>query len=279
MSNYDWPKIMANKEDQELKYIYASRKYEPIVKVQAAIKELHKRGYSDVEFNFASIKSQKEIDENTFVIHNKSKILRFASSFFKVLYVITIISSVFYALFFIIELFLPGSYDSMIPTNLPIKINNFPIKLGNNDSILLSVYNISASVRIGKQLWMLSILNKFIIFIASLLTIYILKVIRSLITGVKSNNSFSPEMFSKLKNVALIYLFSGILFWGYSLFSQYYLISHIDLSGIVNDNFQTSVNYNIGELIKAIVFPLVIIIVTEIFRQGAKLKEEQESFI
>jgi len=279
MSNYDWPKIMANKEDQELKYIYASRKYEPVVKVQAAINELQKRGYSDVEFNFASIKSQKEIDENAFIIHNKSKILRFASTFFKVLYVIVIIGSVFLGLSFITSVFKTGWYSSMVPMYLPVRFHELSLSIGNTDTVLITAENISASIRINKELWLLSITNKTILFIASLLAVYILKVIRSLIDSAKSNNPFSSEMFAKLKNVALVYLLSGIMFWGYSVFTQYYLINHIDLSSLVNGNFQTSINYSIGEFIESLITPLVIIIITEIFKQGAKLKEEQESII
>jgi hypothetical protein len=83
MGNYDWPKIMSNKTNQELKQILNSRNSEPKIKIEAAIEELRKRGLID-----SANKLKKEVfinveslNENSPILYSKNVIYIFSLLF------------------------------------------------------------------------------------------------------------------------------------------------------------------------------------------------------
>jgi len=208
-----------------------------------------------------------------------NRVIKLSSAIFQLSYVISAIAAFGFTIFYLIGLFIPEWLDSILPYKMPFGILDFPIQMNTGDEFCISAREIVASIKSKGNFPILSYANGFIALLAIYASTYMFHVITVIINGAESNNPFTVEAFTKVKKVGFVFIIIGVLSWIVNVFTQYYLVDLINADSISAMHAELSVEHGVGILFNSLIAPLVIIVVAEVFRQGAKLKEEQDSFI
>ncbi|MBN1112977.1 MAG: DUF2975 domain-containing protein [Bacteroidales bacterium] len=209
----------------------------------------------------------------------QSRLLRFSSRLFNIFFGMSILVSSVLAVLLLAGLFYPPLVRNLFEIVLPIKLTGIPVTLTNGEIIKLTIENVSSHLDLSINLPLITYLHIVSFVIMLFVGTYFLYVICILVDGARENNPFTFKLFTHLKRVAIFYLSSNLFLWARDVFVQGYFLEYIEEESLRLSNSEIWINYNFLELLSSFVTPLILIVIAEILRQGAKLKEEQESFI
>lgn len=208
-----------------------------------------------------------------------SRLLKFSSKLFNILFLVSILLSSVYAAFLLAGLFYPPMVNKLFEIVLPLKLTGIPVTLTNGEVIKLTIENVSSHLDLSNNLPLITYLHIVSSIIMLFVSNYFLYVICILVDGARNSNPFTLKLFTHLERAAVFYLFSNLFLWVRDVFVQGYFLEYIETESLKLANSEIWINFNFSELLSSFVTPLIIIVIAEILKQGAKLKEEQESFI
>ena len=197
----------------------------------------------------------------------------------QVLFVLAIIITVVKFGRFVTGLFLPEMLDTNISCSVPVDFPKVPINMISGEVVQISISNISAFIESKEIIPSLPYVNGLFNLLWSVVILFFIYVAKVLITGVKESNPFSMKLFVKLKYAALFSLVVGILFVVKNVMIFLFIKNNVDYSGFNEVSNAYLSGMVTGQLVRYMLLPLVVFIIAEILRQGALLKEEQESII
>ena len=117
------------------------------------------------------------------------------------------------------------------------------------------------------KIWIFNVISIFVIFT---LTLYIFYHLRNIFKTLKEENPFTRKNGTRLRAIGIATIIASV-FWKkiYSLL----LISMVN-GEILTEGFEISSHSNLN--FQVILLGLIIIVISEVFRVGAEMKEEQE---
>jgi len=208
------------------------------------------------------------------------RLLRISYQVLSFLLTLSLIGVGFFIIVFIISIFYPPILETQnFVISIPIQIQDLPIHLSNGTFVNVSTSDLSVTFDDISKLPILSYLYGLNTIVMTLIGIYFVYVIKLLMRGAINNNPFNSRLFKNIKYAAVLQLSSIILHSTIIIWAKYYIQNNIDLRPVSDLKISQGVNIDYLSPLSSLIVVVVIIALAEILRQGAKLKEEQESII
>ncbi len=169
--------------------------------------------------------------------------------------------------------FINGDWDNLAP-RIPVNFstNEFgTIQLSDNTIHKIAIGSNKATFvflsTVPFKIWIFNIIR---IYVMYALTFYILYHLRNFFQTLKQENPFSRKNGTRLRAIGITIIIASV-FWNeiYSSLLSYMVRGHISIEGI---DISSHSNFNF----QVILLGLIILVISEVFRLGAEMKEEQE---
>ncbi|GEM_PF-6239848 len=200
---------------------------------------------------------------------------------FRILYIILWILFAIMSVAFVLSIFKPDLMaDSVVFLPVELTIENISF-VAEDHANKLSAYIEGAHGNVGflQTIPMVGYLGYVLALLQILAVLYVFRFIIRLIKSVANKNPFSVQNFKGLRNIAVIYISLTTVSWFFNMWGEHYVQSRLifDAASGVSANF--SLTGHLLGLPGLLIEPMFLLIIALVFKYGAELKEEQDSFI